>query len=170
MSRHSKIKPKKISQPVTGLGWRHIRKRDRWGVVFALGLTLLLLLALGFVGWKVANHTREAAVSACLSSAHAALEQLPPDQVRRIVTPVGNWQLVAGAATDQLFALARPRNCDGINPKVPLLDRWGSPIRIEIRLEPSGKIDFRVASVGPDKLLNTLDDLRFPPYDAKAIL
>ncbi|MEO6393330.1 MAG: hypothetical protein ABIP75_15890 [Pyrinomonadaceae bacterium] len=129
---------------------------------------LLGLLVAGFLAvfavylWTIAEISRETSVASCLASAYASLEQLGPAPVRNVVTPGYEWQDLSDWATDQLFAMAHPRNCDGINPKPPLLDRWGNRIGLAVRKQPSGQLDFKLTSSGPDGKRETKDDLVFP--------
>lgn len=128
-----------------------------------LGLVLLLLLAgLSLYLWRISEISKEGYVASCLSSAYASLMDLGPAPIRNAVTPVSDWKELSDQATDQLFILAHPRNCNGRNPKPPLLDRWGNRIRIAVREKPSGEIELKVMSNGADGTPNTKDDLIFP--------
>jgi hypothetical protein len=162
MSKRNRTRPYPIEKPSRGRRKRekfHLSTRQK--IIFGL-VVALSLAAISLYLWKISEISRETYVESCLESAYTSVKELGPAPIRNLVIPGYQWKEVSAAATDQIFTLAHPRNCNGINPKPPLLDRWGNRIRLAVREKPSGEIELKLKSNGPDAVPETKDDINVP--------
>jgi hypothetical protein len=162
MNKRNRTRPYPIEKSSHGQ-----RKREKFRLStrhkIILGLLVASSVAATSLGlWKISEISRETYVESCLASAYTSVEQLGPAPIRNLVIPGYEWKELSEAVTDQIFTMAHPRNCNGVNPKPPLLDRWGNRIRLAVREKPSGEIEFKLMSNGPDAVPETKDDIIFP--------
>jgi hypothetical protein len=125
-----------------------------------IGAVTLLLVLVGCAAW---DRTKASATLACIASIERALQSRPPSGLP--VPDKAAWSQVSEEDSRRFLTAIAGReglDCPTSPSGGPPLDSWGNPIYlVKFGPTPTGQLQFRIASMGPDGARGTGDDVYF---------